>query len=180
MSPGNVDRVDQDAPQFGEDQRASHGSFALDVTFSAPPERVYAAFAEPELRVRWFRLPGESQTAEHELDFRVGGGETARNLFVSGDIQERLEYRSRFVDLVPARRLVYVYEAHVDGVRRWVSLVTIELTAQDDGTRLDWTEQYTYLVLSGDGMQDTAHLRGGTRLILNGLATVVDPERYRA
>ncbi|MFE3650617.1 SRPBCC domain-containing protein [Streptomyces sp. NPDC057579] len=180
MSPGNVDRVDQDATQFGEDQRASHGSFALDVTFSAPPERVYAAFAEPELRVRWFRLPGESQTAEHELDFRVGGGETARNLFVSGDIQERLEYRSRFVDLVPARRLVYVYEAHVDGVRRWVSLVTIELTAQDGGTRLDWTEQYTYLVLSGDGMQDTAHLRGGTRLILNGLATVVDPERYRA
>lgn len=178
MSDGGVDGVDgggRDADQVGEGRRAVHGSFALDVSFAASPEQVYAAFAEAELRVRWFRLPGRSGTAEHELDFRVGGGESARNVFVSGDVEERLEYRSRFVDLVPARRLVYVYEAHVDGVRRWVSLVTIELGPQDGGTRLDWTEQYTYLVLSGGGAQDTAHLRGGTRLVLNGLAAVLAP-----
>ncbi|MEV0531629.1 SRPBCC domain-containing protein [Kitasatospora sp. NPDC050463] len=156
-----------------------HGSFALQVGFSAPPEQVFAAFADPGLRTRWFRLPGSSKNATHALDFRVGGSEVAANLFVSGDIEERLEYRSRFHDIVPDRRIVYVYEAHVDGLRRWVSLVTVELDAQGAGSRLDWTEQYAYLVLSGDAVQDTAHLRGGTRLLLNGLSAVVEPERYR-
>lgn len=155
-----------------------HGSFALQSEFSAAPAQVFKAFAEASLRTRWFRLPGSSKTARHELDFRVGGGETGSNVFVSGDVEEFLEYRSRFLDIVPDRRIVYVYEAHVDGLRRWISLVTVELTARDGGSRLDWTEQYTYLVLTGDGAQDTAHLRGGTRLLLNGLSTVVDPERY--
>ncbi|MFJ9950926.1 SRPBCC domain-containing protein [Kitasatospora sp. NPDC091207] len=149
------------------------------VDFSAPPERVFAAFAEPALRTRWFRLPGSSKNATHALDFRVGGSEVAANLFVSGDIEERLEYRSRFHDIVPDERIVYVYEAHVDGLRRWVSLVTVELAAEGGGSRLDWNEQFAYLVLSGDGTQDTAHLRGGTRLLLNGLSGVVEPERYR-
>ncbi|MFD0395519.1 hypothetical protein ACFQ3Z_39135 [Streptomyces nogalater] len=31
---------------------------------------------------------------------------------------------------------------------------------------------------TGDGDQDAAHLRGGTRLLLNGLSTVVDPDRH--
>jgi uncharacterized protein YndB with AHSA1/START domain len=146
--------------------------------FSAPPARVFSAFAEPSLRTQWFRLPGRSKTASHELDFRVGGSERARNVFVSGDVEEFLEYRSQFLDIALDERIVYVYQAHVDGVCRWVSLVTIELTARDGGSRLDWTEQYAYLMLTGDGTQDTAHLRGGTRLLLNGLSVVVEPDRH--
>ncbi|MEK8172463.1 SRPBCC domain-containing protein [Streptomyces sp. M19] len=82
---------------------------------------VFRGFSEPSLRARWSRLPGGSATAEHELDFRVGGGEIARNLFVSGDTEERLAYRSRFLDIVPDTRIVYVYEAEVDGSVRWIS-----------------------------------------------------------
>ncbi|WP_329491282.1 SRPBCC domain-containing protein [Kitasatospora sp. NBC_01246] len=179
MSSGRLDHTHEGTSPTDGKPQVVHGSFALQVGFSAPPEQVFAAFAEPALRIRWFRLPGSSKHATHALDFRVGGSEVATNLFVSGDIEERLEYRSRFHDIVPGERIVYVYEAHVDGLRRWVSLVTLELVAQGAGSRLDWTEQYAYLVLSGDGTQDTAHLQGGTRLMLNGLSAVVDPERYR-
>jgi uncharacterized protein YndB with AHSA1/START domain len=147
--------------------------------FLVPSAQAFLAFAEPSLRTRWFRLPGSSKNAHHELDFRVGGGEVARNVFVSGDVKEFLEYRSRFLDIVLDERIVFVYEAHVNGRRRWVSLVTVELAAQDTGSRLVWTEQYAYLDLTGDGSQDVAHLRGGTRLILNGLSTVVEPDRYK-
>ncbi|MFI6689705.1 SRPBCC domain-containing protein [Streptomyces sp. NPDC050485] len=179
MSPEPFDPAAGNTSATGGEPQAVHGSFALQADFSAPSARVFRAFAEASLRNRWFRLPGSSKTARHELDFRVGGGETASNVFVSGDVEEFLECRSRFIDILPDRRIVYVYEAHVDGLRRWVSLVTVELTARDGGARLDWTEQYSYLVLTGDGTQDTAHLRGGTRLLLNGLSTVVDPERYQ-
>ncbi|GAB2695381.1 SRPBCC domain-containing protein [Kitasatospora kifunensis] len=157
-----------------DNSQTLHGSFALRDSFAVPPARVFAAFAEPALRTRWFRLPGRSKTAEHELDFRVGGGEVSRNVFVFGDVEEFLENRSRFLDIVPDERIVFVYEAKVNGVLRWTSLVTVELAAQDGGCRLDWTEQYAFLVLTGDGSADVAHLQGGTRFLLNGLAAAVE------
>ncbi|MDX2547966.1 SRPBCC domain-containing protein [Streptomyces sp. WI04-05B] len=180
MSAGKIENVTADTSPADENEPVRHGSFELRVHIDAPPERVFAAFAEPELRVRWFKLPGPPRTAEHELDFRVGGGERARNRVVSEDMDERVEYRSRFLDLEPAEHLVYVYEAYVNDVRRWVSLVTVRLAARDGGTRLDWIEQYTYLVLSGpDGEQDFAHIRGSTRLLLNGLAWAVKETSQR-
>ncbi|MBG7697321.1 SRPBCC domain-containing protein [Streptomyces sp. MC1] len=158
---------------------AQHGSFFLDLDFTVPRSEVFRGFADASLRRRWFRLPGGSSTARHELDFRVGEGESARNVFVSGDTEEHLAYRSRFLDIVPDTRIVYVYEAEVDGSRRWISLVTVELADEPAGSRLTWTEQYTWLVPTGDGSQDAAHLRGGTRLLLNGLSTVVNPDSHR-
>ncbi|WP_432154157.1 SRPBCC domain-containing protein [Streptomyces tricolor] len=155
-----------------------HGSFSLDLDFTVPRSEVFRGFAEASLRSRWFRLPGGSATARHDLDFRTGGGEKASNVFVSGDTEEHLAYRSRFLDIVPDTRIVYVYEAEVDGRVRWISLVTLEFADDPAGSRLTWTEQYTWLVPTGDGSQDVAHLRGGTRLLLNGLSTVVNPERH--
>ncbi|GGS70796.1 SRPBCC domain-containing protein [Streptomyces cinerochromogenes] len=167
------------APAAASAPRALHGSFSLDLDFTVARAEVFRGFADPSLRRRWFRLPGRSATAEHELDFRVGGGETARNVFVSGDTEEHLANRSRFLHIVPDTRIVYVYEAEVDGSTRWISLVTVELADLPVGSRLTWTEQYTWLVPTGDGTQDAAHLRGGTRLLLNGLTATVDPGRYR-
>ncbi|MFI9245136.1 SRPBCC domain-containing protein [Streptomyces sp. NPDC053086] len=166
------------ATTAGPASPARHGSFSLDRDFTVTRAEVFRGFADPSLRSRWFRLPGGSATAEHELDFRTGGGETARNVFVSGDTEERLAYRSRFLDIVPDTRIVYVYEAEVDGSRRWISLVTVELSDEATGSRLTWTEQYTWLVPTGDGTDDVAHLLGGTRLLLNGLSTVVNPDRH--
>ncbi|CAL9378253.1 SRPBCC domain-containing protein [Streptomyces sp. enrichment culture] len=175
MDAGNLARAETDGPPA---LPARHGTFFVDKDFTVPRAEVFRGFAEPSLRRRWFRLPGPSGTAGHDLDFRVGGGESAGNVFVSGDTEERLAYRSRFLDIVPDTRIVYVYEAEADGVRRWISLVTVELTDDPAGCRLTWTEQYTWLVPTGDGEQDAAHLRGGTRLLLNGLSTVVNPDRY--
>lgn len=166
-------------PDSGPVSSAVHGSFCVDVDFGVARGEVFRGFAEPASRCRWFRLPGGSATARHVLDFRVGGGESAENVFVSGDVEEHLAYRSWFLDIVPDTRIVHAYEVAVDGSRRWVSLVTVELADEASGCRLTWTEQYTWLAPTGDGAQDVAHLRGGTRLLLNGLSTVVDPDRYR-
>jgi len=154
-------------------QPAVHGTFTLTSDLPAPPATVYAAFADPALRDRWFRIPGPSAGHSYELDFREGGGETASNSFPVEDGFEALGYRSHFLDLVPDARVVYAYEVMVDGRRRWVSLTTVELAPSAEGTRMSWTEQYAFLAVTGDGSGDVAHLRGGTRLRINGLSSLV-------
>ncbi|UED82864.1 SRPBCC domain-containing protein [Streptomyces profundus] len=177
-APGDTERSPGDATG-PEAPSAPRGTFVLTRDFSAPRADVFRAFAEPGLRARWFRLPGRTATAEHRLDFRVGGEAVARNVFSSGGVEEHLENQSRFLDLVPDERFVFAYTALVNGVRRWVSLVTVELADEAGGSRLSWTEHYSYLVTTGDGSRDVAHLRGGTALLLNGLSAVVEPDRHR-
>jgi uncharacterized protein YndB with AHSA1/START domain len=155
-----------------------HDTFTISRHLDVPPGEVFTAFADTAIRRRWFRLPGSGASYEH--DFRVGGGETARSIFTGLDTApERLEYRSRYIDIAGTHRIVYGYEAVVDGELRWTSLVTVRLDAETDGTRLEWTEQVTFLRYAGDGSADLAHLRGGSMLRLNGLHAALQSGRRR-
>ena len=153
-----------------------HDTFTISRHLEAPPAEVFAAFADDAIRRRWFRLPGSGASYEH--DFRAGGGETGRSTFTGlNTAPERLEYRSRYVDIVEPERIVYAYEAAVDDEPRWASLVTVRLDADTAGTRLEWTEQVTFLRYAGDGSEDLAHLRGGGMLRLNGLEAALRSAR---
>jgi uncharacterized protein YndB with AHSA1/START domain len=162
---------------MGDDRTAPpvlHGTFRLEFEVAADPANVFAAYADPAVRQTWFRMPAEPGTGYHELDFRVGGGEVARGAFAPAGRLERMEYRSRFLDIRDGQWIVLGYEFTLDDVRRWVSQVTIEFgPAPDGGTRITHTEQYAFLVRTGDGKQDTDHLRGGTRLQFNALAAAL-------
>ncbi|MEV4715196.1 SRPBCC domain-containing protein [Micromonospora sp. NPDC049374] len=145
-----------------------HDTFTISRHLDVLPGEVFTAFADSTIRQRWFRLPGSGASYEH--DFRVGGGETARSTFTGLDTApERLEYRSRYIDIAGTHRIVYGYEAVVDDDLRWTSLVTVQLDPEADGTRLHWTEQVAFVRYTEDGSADLAHLRGGCVLRLNGL-----------
>lgn len=151
------------------------GTFTIPLELPVSPAALWPLLSERAGRQRWVRMPGPSATATHELDFRPGGGERLTNTFVSGELHEDLENRSTFYDIVPNERIVSSYAATVGGILRWVALVTVDLTATDAGTRLDWTEQYAFVTLSTpDGADDVKHLIGGTRLRLNGLVAALD------
>ena len=146
---------------------------------AAPPDLVFSAYADVSVRRRWFRMPGSPADAYHSLDFGVGGSEVSRGVFAPlGELgpAERISYRSVFWDVVPGSRLVFGYELMLNDVRRWVSLVTIELSpvASVAGTRLRHSEQYVFLAYAEDGAHDVAHLKGSTQLQLNGLAAALD------
>jgi uncharacterized protein YndB with AHSA1/START domain len=149
-----------------------HGSFSVTAELDATPARVFAAYREPELRRRWFRIPGGD--GHHELDFQVGGREALAGTFAPSGLPEHLEYQSRFADIVPGERIVFSYTFSLDGVRRWTSLVTVELAGTGAGTRLTHTEQYAYLAYTGEGEHDVAHLKGSTRLQMNALAVALE------
>jgi uncharacterized protein YndB with AHSA1/START domain len=160
-----------------------HGTFAVERDLDAPPPQVFQAFADPQIRTRWFRMPGTPEDARHDMDFRVGGYERASGIFapMGTEVTERLSYNSTFMDIAADERLVFTYDVSLDGIRRWTSLVTIELAAlskndgksDGDGTRLTRTEQYAYLTYAADGQQDIAHIKGSATLHLNALAAAL-------
>jgi len=151
-----------------------HDTFSITRSFEVDRAGVFAAFADDRRRRRWVRMPGRGATYDH--DFRVGGGEDARSTFaLPGAPTETLRNRSRYLDIVPDRRIVFVYEAIVDDVTRWASLVTVTFEdAPEGGATLTWTEQAAFLVRTDDGSADLPHLRTGTALRLNGLPAALD------
>jgi len=138
----------------------------------ARPEDVFDTLAGTATRPRWLRLPGKEVARHH--DIRVAGEERVSSTMRIGDHEERLEHRSTFLAIDPPRRLQTAYVAIVDDLPRWSSLVDVRIADDADGAALTWSESFLFSVLSGDGADDVAHLRGGVRLRLNALQALLD------
>jgi uncharacterized protein YndB with AHSA1/START domain len=149
-----------------------HGSFSVSRDIAAAPARVWDAYANVDQRSRWRRLPGTDGVLE--LDFRVGGWERLTGTSAATGTVEAIASHALFLDLVAGEHIVSAHEALLDGVRRWVSLISIGFEPAGAGTRVTHTEQYTFLAWAGDGAHDQAHLRGSTQLSFNALAALVE------
>src|SRR6202050_2121238 len=143
------------------DRRILHGTFTLEPRSPTAPDRVFAAWAEPAAKARWFAGP----KAEHRLDFRVGGRETGRT--AAGDGHPALAFESVYHDIVPGQRIVYSSTLSAGGELSTVSLTTVEFQAVAEGTRLLLTEQDAFL----DGQEETGLRAEGRLQWLAALAT---------
>jgi uncharacterized protein YndB with AHSA1/START domain len=149
-----------------------HGSFTVAREIDAAPARVWDAYANADLRSAWRRLPGPDSALD--LDFRVGGWERLTGSSTATGRVEAIASHALFLDIVAGERIVSAHEALLDGVRRWVSLISITFEPVEERTRVTHTEQYAFLVWADDGAHDQAHLRGSTQLSFNALAALVE------
>ena len=139
-----------------------HATFVIERTYAASLARVFAAWAEPEAKARWFAGPDDWNKGEHELDFRVGGRERVSGGPPGGPVHS---YEARYQDIVPNERIVSTYAMHVDDKRISVSLATVEFKPAGAGTLLIYTEQAVFL----DGADTSAGREEGTRTLLDKL-----------
>ena len=144
------------------ERSVTHATFVLERTYDASPARVFAAWADPALKARWFADPDETGTVEFALDFRVGGREISRGRSPGGPVYS---YEARFQDIVPDQRIVYTYDMQLDETRISVSLATVEFTPAGAGTRLIFTEQGAFL----DGLDTPASREQGMGELLDAL-----------
>jgi len=140
------------------ERSTEHAAFAVERVYDASPERVFAAWSDPQAKARWFHGP----EAEWELDFRVGGWERGRGMLPDG---REYAVQALYRDIVPGRRIVYTYDMLLDGIRISVSVATAEFERERDGTRLVYTEQGAFL----DGHEMPSRREQGMGSLLDSL-----------
>jgi uncharacterized protein YndB with AHSA1/START domain len=127
---------------------------------------VFAAWANPEAKARWF-------ARAEEFDFRVGGREMNRGGSEGGPA---FTFAARYQDIVQDERIVYTYDMVLGEKRISVSLATVEFKPVGSGTRLIFTEQGAFL----DGHDTPAQREQGMAGLLNALAAELRGERASA
>jgi uncharacterized protein YndB with AHSA1/START domain len=140
-----------------------HTTFTIERDYPVSPARVFHAFADHDSKRRWLVEGDGFRIDEYTSEFRVGGREFSRFRYGDGpEIQNETSYH----DIVPDRRIVFVYTMTVGGRRMSTSLTTVALAPTPDGTRLTFTEQAAFY----DGIDDPAGREVGCRGLLEELA----------
>lgn len=146
---------------------ATHATFVIERDYPHPPAKVFAAFADPKKKARWFGGPEEWEKSNHKLDFRVGGQESVSGGPPGGTVHA---YNAEIWDIVENERIVTSYQMHLDDRRISVSLATYEFKANGASTTFVLTEQGVFL----DGYDDAGQREEGTRELLSQLETYLN------
>ena len=150
-----------------------HNTFVIERSYAKPPARVFAAFADPAQKRRWY-AEGKSHVMEvYGMDFQVGGAEVSRyrmgdNTPFPGIV---LASVGLIEDIVPDQRIVMSATMSLGGRRISSALVTFELLATEAGCDLICTHQAAFYE-GADGPQMREH---GWRELLAKLDEVLTP-----
>jgi uncharacterized protein YndB with AHSA1/START domain len=123
-------------------------SLTLMRRIKAAPEKVYAAWTDPQKIVRWFgRVDARPETMRADIDARVGGH--FRISFSTDD--EYYEVGGTYREVVPNTRLVFSWAWHSTPERE--SQVTVALKPDGDGTLLTVHHDQLFDLAARDGHQ---------------------------
>ena len=139
-----------------------HAHFTIERSYDAAPAEVFAAWSSAEAKWRWFAGPEDWEVEPFELDFRVGGRERSLGGPKGGPVNT---YNAVYWEIVENERIVYTYEMLMDGRRTSVTLATVELRAEGDGTRLVLREDGAFF----DELTDPALREDGWGSLLDSL-----------
>ncbi len=145
----------------------THATFVIERDYAHPPAKVFAAFAHPASKAKWFVGPENWDKSNHKLDFRVGGKESVSGGPPGGAVHY---YNAEIWEITQNERIVSSYEMHMNEKRTSVSLATMEFKPNGAGTKLVLTEQGAFL----DGIDNAAERERGTNELLNQLATYLN------
>lgn len=151
------------------ERSVTHATIVVERTYDVSPARVFAAWAVPAVKARWFASPEEWGPDEFELDFRVGGRELNRGGPKGGPVYT---FEGHYQDIVTDQRIVYSYSMHLDKTLISVSVATVELHSEGTGTRLVLTDQGAYL----DGHDSSGQREQGAGALLDALGAELGRE----
>jgi uncharacterized protein YndB with AHSA1/START domain len=141
-----------------------HTTSVIEHNYPQPPANVYAAFAQPARKRRWY-AEGDHEIQEFEMDFRVGGTERLSYRFKSGHPIEgqQIVNQTRYQDIVPDKRIVVANVMSLNGKPILAAQVTFEFLPAGSGTDLICTSQGAFF----DWPQGPMMIEAGWRALLD-------------
>jgi uncharacterized protein YndB with AHSA1/START domain len=137
-----------------QSQSVIHNTFSFERSYPTSPECVFAAFADPAKKRRWYAEHETHEAVEFIMDFRVGGME--RSSYRLGEATPFkgvvLSSDAMFQDIVPNRRIVLAQTMTLGDKRISSALATFEFLPTDKGTDLLFTHQAAFFE-GADGPQ---------------------------
>jgi uncharacterized protein YndB with AHSA1/START domain len=119
-----------------------HSTYIIERNLAAPPEKVFAAWADPAQKRRWYAESERGSLEAHNLDFRVGGSEHTTSIIGGGPYQgTSLTNDSVYLDIVPNQRIVFAFTMILGEKRISASQATVEFLRDGKGTIMAFTEQ---------------------------------------
>ena len=116
-------------------ERTSERELVVTRTFDAPPRIVFEAWTRPELMKRWWAPKSLGVPLRScEMDVRTGG---SYRLEFGRDGAEPMAFVGRYLEVVPASRLVWTNEEGEDG-----AVTTVTFQERDGRTLLTVHELY--------------------------------------
>lgn len=145
-----------------------HDTFVLERAYAVAPERVFAAFADSAKKRHWFAENENHDLEAFEMDFRVGGAETARYRFRADSPFPGVALTSdgTYLEIQPDRRIVQASSMAMAGRVFSAALVTIEILPTAKGADLICTHQGAFF----EGADGPEMRKDGWRLLLDRLA----------
>ncbi len=151
------------------DHSVAHGTFVVERTYTHPIEKLWAAWSDPEQKVKWFGAPDGGMPAQI-FDFKPGGRESRHGTIPNGPT---FSFEVLYQDIVRNSRIVYNYDMHMDGKKISVSLAAVEFWPEGKTTRMKLTEYGLFL----DGLDTVAQRREGTAALMDQLGTFLDSKK---
>jgi uncharacterized protein YndB with AHSA1/START domain len=121
---------------------------------AAPPERVFAAFVDPELIPQWWG-PRGTETIVEELDPTAGG---AWRFLARNPDGSEIRFRGVYREVTPSERLAQTFEW--DGMPGYVSVDTSVFEDLGDGRTKIVTTSIFHTPEERDGMIESGMERG--------------------
>ena len=145
-----------------------HNTFVVERVFPQPPERVFAAFADPAKKRKWFAEGHSNEVLTFEGDFRVGGLERTRYRLGDKTPFPGVEIATvgTYLDIVPNQRIVQAGFMTLGDRTISTSMATIELVRNEVGTELILTHQAAFF----EGSDGPARREEGWRKLFENLA----------
>ncbi|CAH0157337.1 hypothetical protein SRABI118_00667 [Massilia sp. Bi118] len=140
-------------------------SFTIERFYPKQPAAVFAAFADPGRKRRWYAEGETHDVDDFVMQFEVGGQENLSSRLNASTpfAGVPLVRRGSFLDIVTDSRIVSAATMEIGGRRISASLETFEFVPADGGTRLVFTHQAVFF----EGADGPQMRRQGWELLLD-------------